>query len=84
LTLIAPNTFSSDWLRKNYCQTIEKAATEICGHDVKVVFKSEKNISSDSTNKENLDEQAVNHKTKSFAHNSQDILQKIEPKIPTD
>jgi len=44
LTLTAPNTFSSDWLRKNYCQTIEKAATEICGHDVKVVFKSETNI----------------------------------------
>ena len=38
LTLIAPNTFSSDWLRKNYCETIEKAAKEICGYDVKVVF----------------------------------------------
>ena len=55
LTLSAPNTFSSDWLRKNYCETIEKAAKEICGHDVKVVFKSETNINSDSTNKENLD-----------------------------
>ena len=43
LTLIAPNTFSSDWLRKNYCETIEKAAKEICGHEVKVVFKSEIN-----------------------------------------
>ena len=67
LTLIAPNTFSSDWLRKNYCETIEKAAKEICGHEVKVVFKSETNISSDSTNKENF-----NHKTKSFPNNSSD------------
>ena len=50
LTLIAPNTFSSDWLRKNYCQTIEKAAKEICGHDVKVVFKSETNTTSDLIN----------------------------------
>ena len=56
LTLIAPNTFSSDWLRKNYCETIEKAAKEICGHDVKVVFKSETNASSDLTSKGNLDE----------------------------
>jgi len=60
LTLIAPNTFSSDWLRKNYCQTIEKAAKKICGHDVKVVFKSETNISSDSTNKENLNRLTFN------------------------
>ena len=80
LTLIAPNTFSSDWLRKNYCQTIEKAAKEICGHDVKVVFKSETNISRDSTNKENLDEQIVNHKTKSFPNNSQDISSKNRSK----
>ena len=29
LTLIAPNTFSSDWLRKNYCETIEKAAEKV-------------------------------------------------------
>ena len=38
LTLIAPNNFSSDWLRKNYCDTIEKAAEEICGLKVKVIF----------------------------------------------
>ena len=82
LTLIAPNTFSSDWLRKNYCQTIEKAAKEICGHDVKVVFKSETNTSNDSTNKENLDEQIVNHKTKSFPRIVKIFLQKIDPKIP--
>ena len=41
LTLIAPNSFSSDWLRKNYCETIEKAAEEVCGEPVKVIFKSE-------------------------------------------
>ena len=82
LTLIAPNTFSSDWLRKNYCQTIEKAAKEICGHDVKVVFKSETNIRRESTNKENLDEQIVNHKTKSFPNNSQDISSKNRSKNP--
>ncbi len=45
LTLIAPNTFSSDWLRKNYCETIEKAAEKVCGETVKVIFKSE-NINS--------------------------------------
>ena len=62
LTLIAPNTFSSDWLRKNYCETIEKAAKEICGHDVKVIFKSETNTSSDLTNVEKHNELIVNHK----------------------
>ena len=41
LTLIAPNSFSSDWLRKNYCETIEKAAEEVCGEPVKVIFKFE-------------------------------------------
>ena len=38
LTLIAPNSFSSDWLRKNYCETIEKAAMKVYGKPVKVVF----------------------------------------------
>ena len=37
LTLITPNNFTSDWLRKNYSETIEKAAEEICGHNVKAV-----------------------------------------------
>jgi len=71
LTLIAPNTFSSDWLRKNYCETIEKAAKEICGHEVKVVFKSETNTSSSLTNEEKPNEQNVNHKTRSFSSNNQ-------------
>ncbi len=63
LTLIAPNTFSSDWLRKNYCETIEKAAEEICGHNVKVIFKSETN-----TNNQNTIEKTINYQTKS-THN---------------
>ena len=49
LTLITPNNFTSDWLRKNYSETIEKAVEEICGHSVKVVFKSETNIKNSNT-----------------------------------
>ena len=71
LTLIAPNIFSSDWLRKNYCETIEKAAKEICGHDVKVIFKSETNTSNNSTYKNNINEENINHKTKTFSVNNQ-------------
>ena len=67
LTLIAPNTFSSDWLRKNYCETIEKAAGEICGYSVKVIFKSETNINSLTNPKENLKDQNTQLKTKSHS-----------------
>ena len=67
LTLIAPNAFSTDWLRKNYCETIEKAAEEICGHNVKVIFKSETSIDSLSNSKDKLTEQNINSKTKSFS-----------------
>ena len=70
LTLIAPNTFSSDWLRKNYCETIEKAAEEICGYNVKVIFKSETNINSFSNSSDNSKEQKINVKTK-FNRNRQ-------------
>jgi len=78
----APNSFSSDWLRKNYCQTIEKAAKEICGHDVKVVFKSETNTSNDLTNKDYPNETKVKNKTKSFLNNSQDNSSKNQSKNP--
>jgi len=81
LTLIAPNTFSSDWLRKNYWETIEKAAKEICGHDVKVVFKSEKNTSSDLTNEDKPNEQNVHHKQDLFLVITKVILQKINSEI---
>ena len=76
LTLIAPNTFASDWLRKNYCETIEKAAEEICGHNVKVIFKSETNINSLSQSKDKLKEKNINIQEKSFSNN-QDNTQSL-------
>ena len=39
LTLIAPNSFSSAWLRNNYSQTIQETAEEIFGEPVKVKVK---------------------------------------------
>ena len=60
LTLIAPNSFSSDWLRKNYCETIEKAAEKVCGEPVKVLFKSDDSF--------NNDIQVVNHSNENEVH----------------
>ncbi|MDC3171204.1 chromosomal replication initiator protein DnaA [Prochlorococcus sp. AH-716-E13] len=66
LTLVTPNNFTSDWLRKNYSETIEKAAEKICGHNVKVVFKSETNINNNS-NTPDFAQQNINSKSKSFS-----------------
>ena len=51
LTLLAPNSFSSDWLRKNYSHTIEEIATDIFGHEVKVYIKVKEEFSSNKSNK---------------------------------
>ena len=67
LTLITPNNFTSDWLRKNYSETIEKAAEEICGHNVKVVFKSESNIKNNLNTLDSFNQQNINSQTKSFS-----------------
>ena len=39
LTLIAPNSFSSAWLRNNYSQTIQETAEDIFGEPVTVTVK---------------------------------------------
>ena len=67
LTLITPNNFTSDWLRKNYSETIEKAAEEICGHNVKVVFKSETNINNNLNTPDSVNLQNINSQSKSFS-----------------
>jgi len=61
---------------------LEKAAKEICGHDVKVVFKSETNTSSDLTNEDKPNEQNFHHKTRSFPSNNQNNSSKNQFKNP--
>ena len=76
LTLVAPNSFSSDWLRKNYSQTIEEVATEIIGHSVKVLIKVKEEVQSNTSNKKktfsNVDQ--VNSKQ------SEDKTSQVSPK----
>ncbi len=74
LTLITPNNFTSDWLRKNYSETIEKAAEEICGYNVKVVFKSEININNNSNSSDSVSLQNINSQSKSFSINQSNNL----------
>ena len=54
LTLLAPNSFSSDWLRKNYSHTIEEIASEIFGHEVKVYIKAKEEFPSNKSNKRSI------------------------------
>tara|TARA_B100000212_G_scaffold210563_1_gene159066 strand:+ start:422 stop:1804 length:1383 start_codon:yes stop_codon:yes gene_type:complete len=66
LTLIAPNSFSSDWLRKNYCETIEKAAEKVCGETVKVIFKAENSSNSDPTSLNTINDNDNSQQTNSL------------------
>ena len=47
LTLIAPNSFASNWLRKNYVQTIEAAAAKIYGQPVRVSVQAQEEDSAE-------------------------------------
>ncbi len=49
LKLLAPNNFSSDWLRKNYVQTIEEVARGVVGQNVKVTVFTQEDEQSPST-----------------------------------
>ena len=61
LTLVAPNLFASDYLRKNYCETIEKAAEQISGEPVKVIFKSDRIVNNDEINSINTKNEPLNN-----------------------
>ena len=66
LTLLAPNSFSSDWLRKNYSQTIEEIATELFGQKVKVYIKVKEEFSTNKGNKKKTYSKLDNNNSISF------------------
>ena len=76
LTLVAPNSFSSDWLRKNYSHKIEEIATEIFGHEVKVYIKVKEDFSSNKSNKKKT---FSNSENKITSRDNSDVKSKKAP-----
>ncbi len=60
LKLLAPNNFSSDWLRKNYVQTIEEVARGICGRDIRVTVLASQDGQSHNASTNSLSGMGVN------------------------
>ncbi len=76
--MVAPNSFSSDWLRKNYSRTIEEIATEIFGHAVKVHIKVKEDNSFNQRNKKKTDSKLDNNNSIS-SRNDADSQSKQAP-----
>ena len=85
LTLLAPNSFSSDWLRKNYSQTIEEIASEIFGHEVKVYIKVKEEFSSNKSNKKknfsNVEANSIATSENSDVKSKQTPIKKFLPSL---
>ena len=85
LTLLAPNSFSSDWLRKNYSHTIEEIASEIFGHEVKVYIKVKEEFSSNKSNKKknfsNVEANSIATSENSDVKSNQTPIKKFLPSL---
>ena len=79
LTLLAPNSFSSDWLRKNYSHKIEEIATDIFGHEVKVYIKVKEEFSSNKSNKKKTFLNTQNNSNSITTRDNSDIKSKQAP-----
>ena len=80
MTLLAPNSFSSDWLRKNYSHTIEEIASEIFGREVKVYIKVKDEFPLNKSNKKktfsNLENNSIATRENSDVHSKQAPIKK--------
>ena len=83
LTLFAPNSFSSDWLRKNYSQMIEEVAGKIHGNPVRVKVQ----VNNQEIAETHTDLKAINILDKDLQGNkaselkkSNQLYQEIKPK----
>ncbi len=84
LILVAPNSFSSDWLRKNYSHKIQEIATEVCGHEVQVQIKVKEEFSLNKSNKKKTFSN-IEHKKSFVSTNNLDDKSKqapIKKKLP--